>query len=84
MVLIETSTTVFKPEIYNTKGMEKLQSFWAAYYHKPVMNAMNLLNSFQKQSLEIIKDIQIYKLIRPVNSDSRQECFDLIEKAVTQ
>lgn len=84
LIFIEASDQATQVEIRQLKGVEKLKTFWASYYHLPVMKAMNLLTNFQEESVKIVPNLKIFKLVRPIKNDTRQQCYDLVKSTLEQ
>lgn len=79
---LEMDETLSSPEIKEVIGVEKVETFWRSYYHRPVMEAMGLIDQFNQQSLDILKKLRVFKLSRPPHSESRLACFELIKSAL--
>ena len=82
LVYLDTDEKINTPEIKEIKGIEKVKTFWASYYHPKVIDAMNLTSAFNQQSLDIIKQIKIFKLIRPNNHESKKDCLELLKQVL--
>jgi hypothetical protein len=82
LIYLETDETIPSTHIEELKGLDKVETFWRSYYHRLVIETMDLIDQFNKQSLDILKGVRVYKLSRPRSAESRLECFDLIKQAL--
>ena len=78
LIFIEVDEKIQKPTLIQMKGLDKLKTFWNSYYRPNLIQTLDLHSSYQKQTMDILKTLDVYKLKRPSEKDSLSECTAML------